>query len=314
MIRWLVPLTALILCLLLAAAAAARDIYVSNVAGDDHYTGLSSEGRDDGSGPVNTIGRALRLATAGDRIVLAKTGEPYRESIALVGSRNSGYPNAPFTIEGNGAILDGSAPILPAAWKHHAGSVFRFQPPQKGFQQLFLDGRPAQRVPVSHLSDSPPKLEPLQWAMQGGCIYFCVEPTKLPSDYRLSYARLATGITLYHVDRVAISDLTVQGFQIDGLSAFNSARNVYLSGITCRGNGRSGATVGGAAVVEIDACLLGNNGQAQLLTLPQSEVFIQNSRLLGNTAAGWVDQGGKVYWGGERIEGGREEIKPAEEE
>jgi hypothetical protein len=299
---------------LLAAAAGARDIHVSNIAGDDRFTGQSPESRDDGSGPVHSIGRALRLAATGDRIVLAKTGEPYRESIGLVGSRHSGYPNAPFTIEGNGAILDGSASIPPAAWKHHAGAVFRFAPPQKGFQQLFLDGRPALRVPVSHLSDSPPKLEALQWAMQGGCIYFCVEPAKLPADYALSFAQRATGITLYHVEGVAISDLVVQGFQIDGLSAFNTARNVYLTGVTCRGNGRSGVTVGGASVVEIDGCLLGNNGQSQLLTLPQSEVFVHNSRLLGNTAPGWVDRGGKVFLGGDRLEGGRDEILPAGEE
>jgi hypothetical protein len=314
MIRWSILLSALVLCLLLAAAAGARDIYVSNVAGDDRYSGQSPEGRDDGSGPVHSIGRAIRLATAGDRIVLAKTDEPYRESIALVGSRNSGYPNAAFTIEGNGAILDGSAPVPPEVWKHFAGAVFRFEPPQKGSQQLFLDGRPAQRVPVSHLSDSPPKLAPLQWALQGGYIYFCVEPTKLPSDYALSVAQRATGITLYHVDRVTINDLTVQGYQIDGISAFNTARNVYLAGVTSRGNGRSGVTVGGAATVEIDACLLGNNGQAQLLTLPHSETVLYNSRLLGNTAAGWVDQGGKLYLGGERLEGGREEIIPAAEE
>jgi hypothetical protein len=314
MIRWLAPLTALILCLLLAAAAAARDIYVSNIAGDDRFTGQSPEGRDDGSGPVHSIGRALRLAAPGDRIVLAKTDVPYRESISLVGSRHSGYPNAALTIEGHGAVLDGSAPVSPEAWKHFAGAIFRFEPPQKGFQQLFLDGKPAQRVPVSHLSDSPPKLDPLQWALQGGYIYFCVEPTKLPADYAISVAQRATGITLYHVERVAISDLVVQGFQIDGINAFNTARNVYLAGVTARGNGRSGVTVGGASVVEIDACLLGNNGQAQLLTLPQSEVFVHNSRLLGNTAPGWVDQGGKVFSGGDRLEGGRDELLPTDEE
>ena len=57
----------------------------------------------------------------------------------------------------------------------------------------------------------------------GGQIYFCVEQTKLPGDYRLSYARQQTGITLFHVDYVLITDLIVQGFQLDGINLFNSA-------------------------------------------------------------------------------------------
>ena len=104
--------------------------------------------------------------------------------------------------------------------------------------------------------------------------------------------------------RVAVVNLTVQGFQLDGINAANSARDVYLAGLICRGNGRSGITVGGASQVEIDVSLLGNNGRAQLLTLPYSETAIRNTDLLSNTAPAWVDRGGRVYLGGQRIEGG----------
>ena len=51
----------------------------------------------------------------------------------------------------------------------------------------------------------------------------------MPADYQLTYACLPTGITLYHVDSVAITGLTVQGFQVDGINALNSARDVRLS-------------------------------------------------------------------------------------
>ncbi len=304
----------LLLTFSLAPAAAAKDLYVNNLTGDDAFSGRDARNRADGSGPVRTIVRALELASQGDRIILAKTEKPYRESITVSGSRHSGYSFQPFVIQGNGAILDGSTPVPDEAWEHYEGPVFRFQPPRLAHQQLFLNDRPVARVAGSRFSDSPPELEPLQWCLHGGHIYFAVEPEtfKLPKDYALSYAHRRVGITLYHVRRVGIVDLTVQGFQLDGISAFNSAQEVTIAGVTCRGNGRNGITVGGASQVLIDACLAGNNGDAQLLTLPCSETGIQNTVLLSNTGPGWVDQGGRVYIDGQRVEGGLEELVPEE--
>jgi hypothetical protein len=289
--------------LLLAGMAAGREIYVNNVAGDDRFTGYQPQNLPDRTGPLRTITRALQLAASGDRIVLAKTDQPYRESISLVGSRLSGQPFQPFSIDGNGAVLDGSAPIPPEAWQHFRGAVFRCRPPRMGHQQLFIDDRPAIRVAANLLSDAPPALGPLEWCFHNGHVYFCVQPGKLPEDYRLTCAWLQTGITLFHVAQVGIVNLTVQGFQLDGINAYNSAREVYLAGVTCRGNGRSGITVGGAARVAIDGCLAGNNGQAQLLTLPYGRTDVRNSELLSNTAPAWADRGGVVYLNGQRAEG-----------
>lgn len=294
----------------LVCPAAAREIYVNNAIGDDGATGRTAGVNADRTGPVRTIAKALRLATTGDRIVLAKTDQPYRESAALVGSRLGGYPFAPLVIEGNGAILDGSAPVPSHAWEHYRKDTFRFRPPHLEYQQLFLGGHPVPRVGASRLVDQPPELKPLEWCLHGEHIYFCVEPDKLPEAYALSYAEKRTGITLFHVRDVAILDLTVQGFQLDGISAFNSARKVRLAGVTCRGNGRSGITVGGASVVDIEACLAGNNGLAQLLTLPMSETHVRNSELPGSTAPAWVDQGGRMYLGPRQVTGGLGEIKP----
>lgn len=302
----------LLLALALVTAATAKDIHVNNVDGDDSFTGRHDRNLSDRGGPVRTIARALQLASQGDRIILTNTGEPYRESITLTGSRHSGYSFRPFVIEGNGAILDGSTPVVAEAWEHYRGHVYRFRPPGLGHQQLFLDDRPLSRVAANRQLDSPPELDPLTWCLYDGHIYFAVEPEtlKLPKDYALSYAYLRTAITLFHVEGVGIVDLTVQGFQLDGINAFNSAREVILAGVTCRGNGRSGITVGGASQVLIDACLVGNNGEAQLLTLPCSETAIQNTVLLSNTAPGWVDQGGRVTIDGRRVEGGLEELAP----
>jgi hypothetical protein len=297
----------LVLALVSARHAAARNIYVSNVAGNDTFAGTQESARMDRSGPVRTIAKALRLAHPGDQIVLHNTGKPYREGLALVGSRHSGNTLRDFAVVGNGAVLDGSEPVPAGAWEHYREAVFRFRPRHLGPQQLFLDGRPADRVPVADRAGSPPPLEPLQWTALRGVIYFCVEQTKLPADYDLSYAAKRTGITLLHVHDVTVRDLVVQGFQVDGIHAHTGATKVTLNGVVCRGNARAGVAVGGAAQVELQNCLLGDNGRAQLLTMPWSETHLHGSEVLSNTAPAWVDRGGAVYLGDRLIEGGLDE-------
>src|SRR6188768_328561 len=109
----------------LSGAVLARDIHVDNVNGDDRNNGSQSVAGGVDEGPLKTIGRALWIAQAGDRVVLTKNDEPYREMVCLIGPRNSGFQDTPFTIEGNGAVLDGTAPINSEDWQHAAGDVFQ---------------------------------------------------------------------------------------------------------------------------------------------------------------------------------------------
>ncbi len=204
----------------LAGSAAARDIYVDNIAGDDKNTGLHVRGVSDTTGPVRTIAKALRLAEAGDRVALAKNDEPYRECVSLVGSRNSGAaPMIPFIVEGNGATLDGSAPIPRDGWTHYRGDIFCFRPRTLTQAVLFFQGRSIAPLPLARGTAFPPRLEPMQWCALEGAIYFAVGRTKLPADYRLSYAELPTGVSLYRVRQVVIRNLAIRGFQADGVSA-----------------------------------------------------------------------------------------------
>lgn len=297
----------------LARPADARDIYVDNRGGDDGATGRHEQYTADRAGPVRTITKALRLAQNGDRILLANTGKPYRESISLVGSRHGGTPVQRFVIQGNGAILDGSAPVPSEAWEHYRGDVFRFNPLKTEHQQLFLKDRPLLSVIASRFSDTPPKLEPLEWCLHHGYIYFRIERDRLLADYDLSYAEKETGITLLHVEYLTIADLTIQGFQIDGISAFNSARFINLVNVTCRGNGRAGVSVGGASLVDVERSVIGNNGIAQLLTEPWSQTNVRESQLLSNTAPAWVDRGGQVSIDGKPVQGGLDDRPPAAE-
>lgn len=288
-------LTLLACSVLPSTMVLARDIYVNNVEGDDRSTGDMQNNSTVKMGPVRTIAKALRLARPGDHVVLAGTGQPYRESVSLSGMRLSGAgDDLPVVITGNGAVLDGSVPVPDDAWEHYLGDILRFRPSRVGHQQLFIGDRPAVRRPATSLDLKVPDLEPREWCLVGGYIYFCVEPGKLPQDYQPTYAALPIGITLYKVHDVAIGDLTVQGFQLDGINAADGAFDVLLSGVTCRGNGRSGLSVGGSSRVVVKDSVLGDNGSAQVRTEGYSHTTVENTQLLPNTAPAVMQQGGEL--------------------
>ncbi len=278
----------------ISAGASARDIFVNNVAGDDRFTGAAASTQGARIGPCKTIARALELAAKGDRIVLAATGEPYRESITLQAGRHSGSGDRPFEIVGGGATLLGAAPVPDAAWEHVGREVFRFSPPRKSSQLLFLDGKPASRVPVGPADLNLPDLQPRQWCLFQRDVYFRTEPGRMPGSYHLEYCALPVGITLYEVRQVVIRDLIVQGFQLDGINAHDGVFDAWLKSITCRGNARSGISVGGASRVLISECLLGSNGEAQLRTEGYSHTRVLSSRLLDNMAPAIQSEGGSV--------------------
>lgn len=301
----------LLVVLCLCPHALGRDIFVNNLHGDDRFKGERPHDPDGNGGAVRTLAKALRLASPGDTIVLAKTDEPYRETLSLVGSRHSGTHQQPFTIDGNGAILDGSQPLPAEVWENYRGPIFRLRKTPSESPLLFLNGRPANRAFASDNAAEPPELKPRQWCSVKGQIFFCVEPSKLPGDYKLSGTHLQTGVTLFHVELVRIADLTVQGFQVDGINLSNSARDVALTNVTCRGNGHAGISVGGASSVTIRSSLVGDNGQIQLLTLPFSETIVADTHLLSNTAPAWVDRGGRVTIDGKSVQGGKDDFRPA---
>lgn len=248
--------------LFFVAAANGTDIYVDNLIGDDRRNGQSPDSAGLSGGPVRTISKALRLANKGDLITLANTGEPYRECIALQGGFHSHTGPYAFEIHGNGAVLDGSLPILASAWEHVKGDVFRYQPRRGAHQQLFLRGAPAARKPVS--GSIMPQLEPLEWCLYGGQIYFRVEPGVAPYAYEASCAAHPVGITAYDVDGVIIRDLKIRGFQLDGFNAHDNVRRFSLLNVTSEYNGRAGFAIANSSQVALSECAAQGNGEAQV--------------------------------------------------
>jgi hypothetical protein len=233
---------------------------------------------------------------------MAGTGQPYRESVTLSGGRHNGTPSAPFILAGNGAVLEGSRFVPHNAWQHYRDDVYRFRPVHSAFAQLFLDGPPAVRRYLDNNDGRLPKLEPREWCLADRDIYFRVDVGKLPEDYRLTFAALTVGVTLYEVHDVLIENLTVQGFQLDGLNAHDCASSCTLVGVMARGNGRAGIAIGGASKVEIDECLVSDNGAAQILTSGPSITAIEDSEIDAASAPGIVRREGRVFVDGRRID------------
>lgn len=273
----------------------ARDIYVNNLTGHNANFGYEPLNLTYRAGPVRTIACALRLAQSGDRIILAHNpGNPYRENVSLFGHRHSGDFEGPFIIEGNGAVLDGSRLISPESWTYVEKSLFRMKPSNFAFFLLFLDGKPLSRVDVSKNSSSLPKLEPFQWCIFDQFVYLALEERKQPLDYNISCTEMMTGITLTQVNHVQINDLAVQGYQIDGISAFNMVDNLILDNVSIRGNGRYGLMAGKFSRIDIGYSRVGDNASAQLLLDDQAEVKSYQSLFFDQMAPKANNLGGNL--------------------
>jgi len=285
-------IVAIAVILVFTSSSWARDIFVNNVLGDDRNGGQRDTVAGERGGPCRSISKALRIATTGDRIVVAKTGQPYRESLTVEGPRHSGTDRFPTMIIGNGATLDGTMPLADANWEFFGNNTFRTRPAHMSYQQLFLDDQPAIRKqpPLAHA----PQLEPLQWCLSDGWLYFRVEEGRLPQAYDLSCCGEQVGITLYDVHDVIIQDLQVRGFWLDGINCHDNVRRTDLMQITARENGRSGISVGGASRVRLDSCVAAGNGEAQVHTEGYCEVRLLDNKLDASSAPALLREGGHV--------------------
>lgn len=285
----------LCLTLFLASTTEAKDLFVNNVGGSDNQDGQAATGNGGKSGPVRTISRAIRLAGKGDTIHVAKTSEPYRESISLQGGSNSGLIGKSFKIVGDGVVLDGRTNVPEDNWELLSDNIYSTPAPSP-YSILYLDNKPAERVLLEDGSSDLPELAENQWCLFNRRIYFCINETKLPREYDLTYNTRRVGITLVNCRNVTIQGFIVQGFQLDGINAHDNVFGATMLGLTVRGNGRSGISVGGASRVMIEACLVGNNGKAQVRTEGFSETKLRNNDLIDDDpqAPAIVSEGGRI--------------------
>lgn len=268
--------------------AGADDWYVDNVSGIDRAAGNVADQ------PLKSIQAALDRSRPGDRIILKKSSEPYREQLSINGARNSGLDNRPLEIVGNGATLEGADRIRGTIWEALGNDLFQFRPNRLSHQVLFLNGRPLEKVD-SALGEPLPDLKPLQWTQRDGWIIVRTEPGRAPYQYEFACCRRTVGITLFQAHDVLISDLVIQGFQLDGVNVHDLADGITIQGCVIRGNGRSGVSVGGASRATIGSCLIGDNGDAQVRTEGYCRLEIDSCDILEQVGRIPIDhQGGAV--------------------
>ena len=219
---WLRKSRCLVSCLCLTlffvTTAEAKNLYVNNVGGSDSQDGRASNGSGGKSGPVRTISRAIQIAAKGDTIHVAKTTDPYQESISLQGGRNSGLVGKSFRIIGDGVVLDGRTEVPNDDWQLVSDNTYSTPAPSP-YTILYLGNKPAERVVLEDDVSDVPALEEEQWCLVNRRIYFRTNRTKLPREYDLTYNTRRVGITLVNCRHVIVQGFVIQGFQLDGINA-----------------------------------------------------------------------------------------------
>ncbi|MGE3317363.1 MAG: right-handed parallel beta-helix repeat-containing protein [Planctomycetaceae bacterium] len=262
-----------------SAPALADTIYVNNRVGDDQADGRTSERTDPHTGPVATIRRALEIATTSGTISIAKTDKPYDEAIELYGRRHSGMEHLRFTIEGNGAIFDGSLAVAPDGWRKVGNNLWKLTPRRKGYFQLLLNGQVLPEHVVTAQATSRPEIPEGKWSVYRGSIYFHSKPREYVPlmPFRIAYRDV--GLTLYRVRNVTIRNLTFQHFRIDGISAPDHCSGVTLENVSSLENGRAGVAVGGSSDVVISNCRVEGNRKESVLVSTRGNAAVEESTL-----------------------------------
>lgn len=257
--------------------ASAKVIYVDNRIGNELNDGSAPSIVGLRSGPVKSFTRARLLMGPGDVIEIANTGEPYYDSLRLIGARSSGVPSQPVVVNGNGAIIDGSDPVDPESWKSLGGGLWRLEPRQKGWYRLV---RGTEDVPeVGAPGEALPTPPPGHWAAWRGAIYYQILPDEIPSLEPFRVASREAGLFLYGVSNVVVRDLRLRYFHLDGVNAHDQVYDVVLQNISAEDNGRSGIFVGGSSDLVIRGGSTGGNREASLLLREKAKANLQDVKL-----------------------------------
>lgn len=255
-----------------------RDLFVDAVVGNDAADGRSP--RPNGtSGPTKTIGRAVRLAQAGDTIHLAKA--VYFESIDLTG--RSGEPGRPLVIDGHGAVLDGSRPIVPTEWKEVAPGLYRntslYEMPLRKQKDwvwrwfMIFDGKVNRMGRCMKGENAPYKnpadLGPGEWTYQEQdehAFYIRIDPAETPAEARVAIPWEVNGVSVHGANHdLVIRNITAtrvinDGYNITPTIPGKSIHDVLFQNIASIECGDDGFSAHDDCTLEIDGFYATRNG------------------------------------------------------
>ncbi|MFZ4695041.1 MAG: hypothetical protein ACOYMV_07945 [Verrucomicrobiia bacterium] len=211
-------------------AAMAATWHVNNTTGNDALDGKTP------TAAFATIRKAISCCATSDRLVLAKTGKAYLESIELNGL--GGTPARPFVIEGNGAVLCGFKPVDPAAWQKREDGLWFFPYPRPAMRPyLRFDG---QRVEPQRKPDA---LQPGQYCWTETGVLFRPEAGKTPAGSTIDGTFLVSGLAIAGASYIRCQDLVAEGFSNDGFNIHGDCQAIECRNIESRHNGDDGFSI-----------------------------------------------------------------------
>ena len=249
--------------LLVAECGEARELYVNPSAGNDSADGLSATAAG-GHGPVKTIAQAVRLAGPGDTVCLGGfTFKGNKEYIGIYGPK-SGEPGKPITVDGQGAVIDGSVPLDPKDWQEVAPGLYRnltiFQytlHKSEDWVDCFcfvFEGRlnrmgHSQKAPRSPYK-KPSELQPGEWTYQKEdehTFYIKIDPQKTLADCKIEVPVINSGVQIDGtVSHIMFKNITVTHVINDGfaLTVGRKPGSNEVRGRLGQGNAMAGQNAG----------------------------------------------------------------------
>ncbi len=288
--------------------------YVDNTVGSDRYDGsCATPARNKRSGPVATIGQALKLVPVSGCISIANTGVDYRESV-LVKGLCKGRAAAPLVIDGHGATVTGLLPVTADRWKPLKDDVYFFDnqigqdPPTYGLMPnsnwmtasgggWFMEPQ----APLIFFLDgiAAPHVRTLATLPQGGFFYdirsrprricFRLPAGKTLADCRIELP-LNQGVFVADDDYVVVRNLASKYSQDDGFAGFWGIGVVFEN---CNGsyNCDQGISLHGTSVTVIDGGLYERNGGCGIADVMTSFTVYRNVTIRDNKINGALFQG-----------------------
>ncbi len=243
-----------------APAAPGRDLHVDPAAGDDTQDGLAK--------PLKTITRAIRLAQPGDTIHLKPA--VYPESADF--SNKHGELGRLITLDGHGAILDGSEPVRDAEQVspglfRKTKLVPRMDDAMLGRWFFLWNGEMNHMGRTSKGTSAPLKktdeLKPREWTYVAAeqAFYFRLEPGQDFAAANLRYPARGNGVVMSLTgSHLRVRNLVVKHVYNDGFNIHGLARDTHFENITTIGSGDDGFSAHDDCHCEIDGYIsIGNS-------------------------------------------------------
>ncbi len=231
------------------------DLHVNPAIGDDTNNGLVAS-------PVKTIARAIRLAQPGDTIHL--TPGVYYESADL--TNKHGLPGQPITLDGHGAVLDGSEPVTSKDWEQVSPGLYRRQLLYKRTDDaivrrwfLLWDGKMQRMQRCSKGPSEPLKvvadLQPGEWTFvkSEDAFYLQLPPDQSLDDANIRYpARSSAIVQCQSGSHLTVRNITGTHVYNDGYNVHGAQRNLIFENIAAVECGDDGFSAHEDADCQID--------------------------------------------------------------